>query len=322
MKHIKVEQSKKRLKLSPSTYSMLCPAFFFIGGSMKRQIIIPEKKASQPIVVDSATLASPVMFFSPGKHRYNKQHAAIPAQMARQSLFDSVPKKRLGSRLVEERYYENSWGKWTVKGEPLSVYDQKVFFAICMLIYNERWKKQKSQILTTQYELCKTMSIKPTSGSYKLIWDSLERIAETTVNFEDSYHQIVGSTIWVDRDKTTNKILISTNKYFDKMFALELLTRFNYGFYLAIRGDRAKFLYIFLQSHTVFNTGGWYRIGLIKICRALNIETENIALWKLRSTIRKAIASLVNEKYLTVSSCIHTNDVVWFRQPYKTKKNY
>jgi len=292
---------------------------------MQRKVIISKKKAVQPTIIKTSTPASPAMLFTPQRkfifsrrtHRYSKSHVAIPTQITRTSPFQSISKRKVRKQWIEERTFENSWGKWKMKGAPLSIFDMKITLAISMLIYNERWSKPRSEILTTQYELCKILGVNPTSIYYKRIWKSLERLAETTANLDSHNFQMVGSLIWIKRDKTTNKIRIRSNSFFDKMFAREFLTRLNYTLFLSIKGDTAKLLYAFLQSQATFYNGGWYRIGLVKLCEALNIETKNIPLWTLRSKIKKVIAPLVNEKYVSQSSCIHTDDVVHFHQSYK-----
>ena len=297
---------------------------------MKRQIIKPKKKAVQPAIIETSTSASPVMFFShqriqrrPRKllfseraHHYNKSHVAMPTQIVRPSLF--FPSIKEIKR--EERTYVTPWGTWKIKGEPFTVTDYGRLLVITELIFDKRYLKPRSEVIITLYAFCKLLGIKRSSQNYHSIWESLVKFGETVINLDAPQYNMIGSLLWVKKQKKTDKIQIRPNPFFDKAFAMGLITRLNRAFFTKIKGDTAKLLYVFLQSQADFKKGEIYWIGLVKLCNALNIKTEKVPLWQLRKTIRGVIASLVNEKYLTQSSCIHTNDAVCFQQPKPKKK--
>ena len=97
----------------------------------------------------------------------------MPTTMTRTTPFFPMSKRQMKYRPMERGLtWEHSWGRITVSGERLSVYDESVL--LCLLYLS---KKHRSEMFpTTQYELCKIMGVALGKNTYNALWESLKRL--------------------------------------------------------------------------------------------------------------------------------------------------
>ncbi len=229
----------------------------------------------------------------------------MPTTMTRTSPFFPMNKRQMKSRPIERGLtWETPWGRLTVSGERLSIYDETILLSLLTLV--RQYKSEGFQ--TTQYELCKIMNVKPATNTYNAIWKSIDRLAGTKINIEiwegkgrkrKLVQEMTGAIIsWAGRDKKSGKLKVVLNPYFIQMYAEGFLTNLDLKFRASLKGDTSKALYRFFQGQKPFYKKGKYEIQLLKLSIAINLQTDNVELFRLREQIRAGLRELRKQGYI------------------------
>lgn len=230
----------------------------------------------------------------------------MPTPMTRISPFFPMGPKQLRDRPIDrDREFPTPWGRVRFSGERLSIFDETVLLSILTLVVRYGCLGVK----TTAGEICKEGRIPKGGKTYKLIWESIERLSWTRVRIE----------VWRDPIKRTGKpirmtgtilsggkddpeadeIDILMNPYFLQMYAEGFVTGIDVDFRSKIKGDVAKALYRFFQSQDPLYKEGQYNISLEKLCKAINLPVDEVEPFRLRVRIRKAMGELRRLEYFT-----------------------
>lgn len=235
----------------------------------------------------------------------------LPTAMTRTSPFFPLSKRYMKDRPFEKLEIITPWGSMTQKGETLSIYDETILLNLLFLM--DVYKADS--FLTTLYEICRIMGVTMSSDQYESIWMSLERLAGTNITIDTPQLKMGGAlvSLWAV-NKETKQLGVRLNRHIIQIYQKGMgLTNLDIRFRLSIKGDISKSLYRFLQGQQPFYRSGKYIIGMVKLCQALNVQTDNIPLYDLRSKIRKAGKELVNKDYLDTFK-IDKNEVCHFKK--------
>ncbi len=229
----------------------------------------------------------------------------MPTSMTRTSPFFPMNKRQMKDRPLEKGLtWETSWGQITISGERLSVYDETVLLTLLILV-----KKHQSEAFeTTLYALCKLANVKPATNTYNAIWQSIIRLSKTDIALEKvtgkgrskkTVEELGGNIITFRyRNRKTGKIKLVLNPYFLEMYAEGFLTNLNLKFRAQLKGDVSKALYRFYEGQEPFYGKGKYEIHLLKLCRAINLATDNVQLRRLREQVRNGLKELRKQGFL------------------------
>ena len=228
----------------------------------------------------------------------------MPTTMTRTTPFFPMRKRDMKDRPYDELTWETPWGRISVQGKRLSVYDETVLLNLLVLVK----KYGTESIETTQHELCKLADVKPATNTYNAIMGSIKRLAGTRIDLEiwegkgknrKLSQEMTGAIIsWAGRDNKTGKLKATVNPYFIQMYAEGFLTNLDLKFRAGLKGDVSKALYRFLQGQEPFYKKGRYEIQLLKLCMAINLQTDNVELFRLREQIRIGLRVLRKQGYL------------------------
>jgi hypothetical protein len=229
----------------------------------------------------------------------------MPTTMTRTSPFFPMSKRQMKDRPIERGLtWETPWGRITVSGERLSVYDETVLLSLLVLV-----KRYHSEAIETSlYELCKIANVNPATNTYNAIWQGITRLSKTDIEIvkwtgrgrsRKTIDDMGGNIITFRyRNRKTRKIKILMNLYFLEMYAEGFLTNLNLKFRAGLKGDTSKALYRFLQGQEPFYKKGKYEIQLLKLCRAINLKTDDVELRRLREQVRTGLKELRKQSYL------------------------
>jgi hypothetical protein len=236
----------------------------------------------------------------------------LPVDMTRISPFFPMSKTEMGHRPLEKLRWENPWGVIDIQGERLSIFDESVLLAILKLTKIKR----SFTISTTRNEICTTMGVSPSKDSYTAIWNCLKRLIYTGVGLElwegkgrqrktviRMAHTMLSGSI-----ENKDKLTITVNPYFEKMFLDNFTTSIDMDFRSSLKGDITKALYRFYegQSQDIF------KCHIDKLCEAVNID-KKLPKFTVRRHIRSGIKELIDKKYF-VSGEINKQDMVIVRK--------
>lgn len=242
----------------------------------------------------------------------------LPAEPMKQSVFSFMPYELtrvspffpLNPReMKEDRPYdrsftlpETSWGKMTLKGERLSIYDESILLALLVLL-----KKNKSLSFTiTRYAICKIMGVKPQQYNYETIWNSLVRLTGTVIILDVKDKAKIASPILsgVFEDKKKGKTIITINKYFYEMYCEGLLANINMTLRSSLKGNYSKALYRFIAGQS----GLTYDCHLLTLAKVINTNLR-LSDSEIRKRIKKGLGELQAKNYLT-KWLINKSDIV------------
>ena len=232
----------------------------------------------------------------------------LPVDMTRISPFFPMSKTEMGDRPLEKLRWENSWGVIDIQGERLSIFDESVLLAVLKLTKIKR----SFTLVTTRNEICTTMGVSPSKDSYVAIWNCLKRLIYTGVGLElwegkGKQRKTVirmAHTMLTGSIENRDKLTITVNPYFEKMFLDNFTTSIDMDFRSSLKGDITKALYRFYegQSQDIF------KCHIDKLCAAVNID-KKLPKFTIRRHIRSGIKELIDKKYL-VSGEINKQDIV------------
>lgn len=237
-------------------------------------------------------------------HKEQNLISFLPTQLTRTSPFFPMFKNETKRHFSEPLIQENPWGKITITGWKLNIYDETILLSLLWL-----FKKHGSDTFkTTRHELCKIMGVPPSPSSYNAIWKSLHRLTATAIEFElwegkgkdrKRVRKRVNTILTkADEEEKTAKILIAINRFLIVTYAEGLVTNINLNFRLSLKGDTSKALYRFFQGQRSFYREGKYECQLIKLCQAVNLKTDGVKNFNLRKGVRRGLRELRARKYL------------------------
>lgn len=220
------------------------------------------------------------------------QLSFMPTSMGRTSPFFVMNKKDMTVRTMYQDFViENPWGKITVSGPRLSIFDESVLLALLALA-----KKHKSVVFSTSYsEICEQMDVSRGGGQYISIRDSISRLRKTSTETlltkgkqKEEVKSFAGSILnQVDQDFVKKKIDVSLNPHFLILYGANLTTSLNMEERAKLKGDATKAMYRFLQTHSPSS----HRFHLITLAHAVNIDVDQ-PLKTIRKQLRASLAEL------------------------------
>jgi len=256
-----------------------------------------------------------VIIKAPLKGAKQQVFGFLPTKLTRISPFFPMSKRAMKARSFEELVWDNPWGKLTVQGKKLSVYDESVLLAVMTLV-----KKQRSRVIeTTRHGLLKIMGVTAGRDTYKALWYALQRLTATNVTIEITEKKkmvraLTGNILsWVSISTDTAKFKLEVNPYFFEMFGHGLLTGLDLEFRASLTGDIAKATYRFLEGQR----SGSYQCHLLTMARAINLNVD-MELFRIRSRVRSGLRELRKKGYLIKWSLNHS-DIIAVLKSQKSK---
>ena len=235
--------------------------------------------------------------------------AFMPTTMARTSPFFPMGKQEMKDRPAYRDFViENSWGKIIFSGPKLSIYDESVLLGLLVLA-----KKHKADRFTTTYaELCEVMSVERGGVQYQSISEALIRLAKSTIETiltsgknKAAISSFTGAILsQINQDFKTKKVSVFINHHFLALYGVNLTTFLDVGERAKLKGDTAKALYRFIQTHKP----GPVPFGLLTLCLGININTEQ-PLTEIRRQVKTAIAELKKNGHIK-NGTIDKSDMV------------
>lgn len=227
------------------------------------------------------------------------QLAFMPTEMARTSPFFPMGRKDMKDRPIYQNFViENSWGRITISGPKLSIYDESVLLALLILA-----KRHKNERFQTSYaELCDLMNVARGANPYRAIRDSLKRLAGAVVDTElyasISKKKVVESVTGVmvthvRQQEKTSSVEVEISPYFLALYGANLATALDVEKRSKLKGDTAKALYRFIETHRQSHVP----FGLLTLCHGINVNTEQ-PLFEIRRQIRIALAELKKQGHI------------------------
>ena len=225
--------------------------------------------------------------------------AFMPSSMARTSPFFPMGKQEMKDRPLYQKFtLENRWGRITISGPKLSIYDESVLLTLLVLA-----KKHKRERFQTSYsELCDLMNVTRGVNPYRALKDSLKRLAGAIVDTElfdsDVNKKVIESitgvmVTHVRQQEKTSIVEVEISPYFLTLYGANLTTSLDVAERAKLKGDTSKALYRFIQTHTP----GSVPFGLLTLCLGINLNTEQ-PLFEIRRQIKTALAELKKHGHL------------------------
>jgi hypothetical protein len=246
-------------------------------------------------------------------------YSRLPTKLTRTSPFFIMSRKNMKNRPIEKISVNNSWGKVTLEGERLSIYDETTFLYLLKVAKRKKFKTYS----VTRYELCKILGRNPNRDTYKAVWDSVRRLSKTHVTIEigdeksESQVEMGGTLIsgYVRvRRGGRETFLISFNPFILQMDQAKRITRLELQFRSQLKGDVAKALYRFYQGQRNFYEGKrTYGCKLLTLCKAINLRVDGVPLWRLKDRIKRSLDELKKHGFLKYP--IAQNDYVIAKNP-------
>lgn len=220
--------------------------------------------------------------------------AFMPNEMARTSPFFPMSRSEMKDRpLYQDFVIENRWGRISITGPRLSIGDESVLLAL--LVLAKRHKNDKFK--TSCAELCEIMGITRGKNQYAAISATLDRLTSAAINTElfkagsekkEVTRWIKGTILSnVDFETESSKVGVTLNPYFLGLYAANLTTSLDVIERSKLKGDTAKALYRFIQTHKP----GPVPFGLLTLCLGINLNVDQ-PLFEVRRQIKTAIAEL------------------------------
>ena len=204
----------------------------------------------------------------------------------------------------------NSWGRMTVVGELLVIFDESVLFGLLMLM-----SASKSEAFeTTLKDICRINRIQPTDHQCSAVWRSIQRLAGTRIDLsltsgkgkkQKTLKRLTGSILsFADLSQDTGSVRVVVNPYFIELYADSFVTNIDLTFRSSLKHDLSKTFYRFYQ--------GLYEsesvISVSHLARAVNLPL-NQPNHRLRAKVRAGLTELRDRNYLTAFEITKDNMV-------------
>lgn len=226
----------------------------------------------------------------------------MPTMMTRVSPFHFRNRKQLKDwplvRLDSED--RQSWGRMTVTGELLVIFDETVLFSLLALM-----KKHRNDAFETNLdEICILSNIVPSAGNYNAVWRSVQRLAGTRIDMELSkgsgrkkrpVQRMTGSILgYADMDPERNGVRVVFNPYFLEMYGESFVTNIDIMFRSGLKKDVSKACYRFLQGQLEKEID----VSLPNLSVAINLDLQKDAS-AVRRKVREGLRELEEKGYLS-----------------------
>lgn len=252
-----------------------------------------------------------------------KIFAFIPHEMAKVSIFFPMSDRELKEerRLIQKIEHESSWGKITVEGVKLAIFEEDIFLVLIKIA------RKNLKFIDGQYLLEINMKevihlLYGTSGystkkAIDLIIRSLDhfQLVKFTIALFDkkaglkkeglrgSIGNIVQSHYY---DHKTQNLKIYFNPHFCTFFLESMLTNINFTIRRILKRDGSKALLRFLSTHT--QPG---RMHILTVLNAINYNI-NQPMYALRRKLKQFIAELKKNGVLGPKTKLSNDDTVYF----------
>ncbi len=229
----------------------------------------------------------------------------MPTMMTRVSPFHFRNQKQLKDwplvRLDSED--RQSWGRMTVTGELLVIFDETVLFSLLALM-----KKHRNDAFETSLdEVCILSNIVPSAGTYTAVWRSIQRLAGTRIDMELSkgsgrkkrpVQRMTGSILgYADMDPEKNNIRVVFNPYFLEMYGESFVTNIDIMFRSGLKKDVSKACYRFFQGQLENEID--VSLSALSVAININMEQEPGA---VQRKVRSGLRELEEKGYLAAFS--------------------
>lgn len=249
----------------------------------------------------------------------------LPHQMAKTSIFFPMSDKELteDKRKISRLEQETSWGKITIEGIKLAIFEEDIFLAI-MKIAREKLKYIEGQYIletkmkeiihilygTSYYSPRKVLElILRTLDNFQLVRFEItlfEKLGYKKVK-ENGLRGSIGNIIQsYYYDPKTDNLTIKLNPDFCKLFLESMLTNINLTLRRKLKKDGSKALLRFLCTH---NEPG--KMHILTVLNAINYNI-NQPLYLLRRKFKQFIAELKKNGVLGTKTKLLKDDVVYF----------
>lgn len=196
----------------------------------------------------------------------------VPTEMTRLMPFFPISDQDKKTREYTEMAWENSWGRMTLKGLKLSVYDQDILLALIRLFQIQR----TLTIETTRHEILRIIGRSRGSKTVTAIDSAIERLTGTLITLEvwDKGRKNpvykMGNTLLSGYVITkVGKISLTLNPYFQKAYWESMVTSLDMTFRMSLRHDVSKSLHLFLTAQPVN-----YQIHIQKLAPTIHLNMD------------------------------------------------
>jgi len=193
----------------------------------------------------------------------------------------------------------NAWGRMSVVGELLIIFDETVLF--CLLALMKRHRCEAFE--TDETEICSLAAVTPNTANRNSIWRSIQRLTGTRIDLalltgkgktRRAVRQMTGSILtFCDRNTESGRIRVAVNPYFLEMYGESFVTNIDLEFRAALRDDVSKALYRFLQGQIDTTLS----LSLRRLARAINLDYGHDE-EAIRRKIRTGLNELKHMKYV------------------------
>jgi hypothetical protein len=204
---------------------------------------------------------------------------------------------------------ETSWGKIIIDGPMLNLVDEDVFYSLLFL----RDQYGTDSFITSIHEICEVRRVKPNSQQYESIWKSLYKLNDTRLIIMGHRFRLRGHLILlIGDDIEKQRVAFQLNKTLvDSFNKATGWTKIDLEFRRSLKGSISKCLYRFVSSHESFYKGGLFCVDLVKLCKAINVVTEEVPNYKLRNIIKSGCVALQEKNFLSAFRIDKNANTVW-----------
>lgn len=249
----------------------------------------------------------------------------LPHQLAKTSIFFPMSDRELKeeNRKINKLEVETSWGKVTIEGVKLAIFEEDIFLALLHLAKDQTQKDGEKFILKTSMPEIAKILYHGKSYTKK----TYERIKQTLNNFqlvrfeiavgewkkkgkeklkEERILSIAGILSGHDYKLETQELVLYWNPRFFAYFLESMLTNINLTLRRKLKKDGSKALLRFLCAHR--NPG---KMHLLTILKAINYNIDQ-PMSELRRRIKEFIAELKQQGVLGRKTRLFQDDSVYF----------
>ncbi len=193
----------------------------------------------------------------------------------------------------------NSWGRMTVVGELLVIFDETVLF--CLLALMRRCRSDAFE--TAEADICELAGINPSTNTCNAVWKSIQRLTGTRIDLSllsgkgkkrRAIKQMTGSILtYCDRDAESGAVRVAINPYFLEMYGESFVTNIDMGFRASLKSDIAKALYRFFQGQV----GADEAVSLRRMARSINLNMDSDP-EQVTKRLKKGLRELKERDYL------------------------
>lgn len=261
-----------------------------------------------------------------------------PTDLTRCSPFFPMNPKDLGHREYLKNFIITSanWGEITYSGPKLSTYEEDALMALLAILNGVSHHREATEVegkKTYTYKgpalpLLKLLGYaNPGKEAYKRLISSLELLMSAVVRLsissgkkksgekkEPKKIDMTTMLAHVHWDENKKELLATINPFFYEAYYAGTVTMIDVLKRVKLKGNIAKALYRFVQSHKknpVF-TGHF-----LTLADALNMDREQ-PLWKTRQLLKSSITELIKNTILTKNSYFIDQDIIILERSHTT----